>query len=88
MIQITSIDADADRWLRRSVRLYLEGEKNFQWISRAVCGSEKPAAMVLLTTFGRFSGTTRYRKLLKSLRDSAAGSAPGTVWVVHSSTTP
>ena len=76
---------DSDRWLRSSLRVYLEGEKNFHWISRVVHGSEKKTAMVLLTTFGRFNRTSRYRKLLKSLKNSAKTSPSPTVWVVHSS---
>jgi hypothetical protein len=87
MIQITPVEADAERWLRHSVRVYLEGEKNFHWISRVIRGSERSTAMLLLTTFGRFSRTARYRRLLNSLRDSAGDSAPNTVWVLHSSTT-
>lgn len=87
MAQFTPVDVDAERWLRHSVRVYLEGEENFQWISRVVRGSEKTAVMVLLTTFGRFNGTTRYRRLLKSLKDSVTNSPSTTVWVMQSSAT-
>jgi hypothetical protein len=87
MGQFTPVDVDSERWLRHSVRVYLEGEKNFPWISRVVRGSEKTAVIVLLTTFGRFNGTTRYRKLLKSLRDSVTNSPSQTAWVMHSSAT-
>jgi len=78
---VTPVEPGPERWLRNSVRVYLEGEKNFHWISRVVRGSEKDAALLLLTTFGRFGGTARYRRLLKSLR----GSVQPTVWVLHSS---
>ena len=84
MIHVTPAEVGAERWLRNSVRVYLEGEKNFHWISQVVRGSEKDAAIVLLTTFGRFSGTVRYRKLLKSLKGSVRDSAAPTVWVLHS----
>lgn len=84
MIHVTPVEVDAQRWLRHSVRVYLEGEKNFQWISRVVRGSEKPTAILLLTTFGRFNQTARYRKLLKSVKDSVNDSAPQTVWILHS----
>lgn len=87
MIRVTPVEVGAERWLRNSVRVYLEGEKNFPWISRVVHGSEKETAVLLLTTFGRFSGTARYRKLLKSLKDSVRDSNPPTVWVLHSSST-
>jgi len=87
MIDVTPVEGDAERWLRQSVRVYLEGENNFRWISRVVRGSEKPTAILLLTTFGRFSRTPRYRRLLKSMRDSARNSAPHTVWILHSSPT-
>jgi hypothetical protein len=86
MIQVTPADIDAERWLRYSVRVYLEGEKNFRWISQVVRGSEKATAIVLLTSFDRFSRTPRYRRLLKSVRDSVRTSVPDTVWMVHSST--
>jgi hypothetical protein len=86
MIQVTPVDVDAERWLRCSVRVYLEGEKNFRWISQVVRGSEKATAIVLLTSFDRFSRTARYRRLLKSVRESVRASAPTTVWMVHSST--
>jgi hypothetical protein len=87
MTPFTPVDAhvDAERWLRHSVRVYLEGEKNFPWISRVVRGSEKAAVIVLLTTFGRFNGTPRYSRLLKSLRDSVTNSPAHSVWVMHSS---
>lgn len=84
MIHVTPVEVDAERWLRNSVRVYLEGDKDFQWISRAVRGSEKATAIVLLTTFGRFSGTRRYRKLLQSLRESVRNTPGPTVWVLHS----
>jgi hypothetical protein len=87
MIHVTPVEVDAERWLRHSVRVYLEGEENFQWISGVVRGSEKATAIVLLTTFGRFSRTARYRKLLKSVRDSVTDSAPHAVWMLHSSAT-
>jgi len=87
MINVTPVGVDAERWLRHSLRVYLEGDKNFPWISRVVRGSEKETAIVLLTTFGRFSGTVRYRKLLKSLRNSVRNSAEPTVWVLHSPST-
>jgi hypothetical protein len=85
MIHVTPVEVSAERWLRNSVRVYLEGEKNLRWISRAVRGSERATAMLLLTTFDRFSGTTRYRKLLKSLRGSSRNPVVPTVWVMHSS---
>jgi hypothetical protein len=85
MSSFTPVDVDAERWLRHSVRVYLEGEKNFPWISRVVRGSEKAAVIVLLTTFGRFNGTARYRRLLKSLREAVTNSPAQTVWVMHSS---
>lgn len=85
MKDVTPAEMGADRWLRDSVRVYLEGEKNFHWISRVVRGSEKDAALLLLTTFGRFSATARYRKLLRSVKDSATSPATSTVWVLHSS---
>lgn len=84
MIHVTPVEVDAERWLRNSVRVYLEGEKDFHWISRVVHGSEKETAVVLLTTFGRFNGTARYRRLLKSLRDSMRNSAGPTAWILHS----
>jgi hypothetical protein len=90
MIHVTpspTVDIDAERWLRHSVRVYLEGDQNFQWISGVVRGSEKGTAILLLTTFGRFSRTARYRKLLKSVKDSVRDSAPHTVWMLHSSAT-
>jgi hypothetical protein len=87
MIHVMPVEVDAERWLRHSVRVYLEGDQNFQWISRVVHGSEKATAIVLLTTFGRFSRTPRYRKLLKSVRVSAGDSVPQTVWMLHSSAT-
>jgi len=87
MTHVTPVQVDEERWLRHSVRVYLEGEKNFQWISEAVRGSEKATAMVLLTTFGRFSQTARYRKLLESVRDSVRDTAPERVWILHSSQT-
>jgi hypothetical protein len=86
MIHVTPVEVGAERWLRNSVRVYLEGEKNLRWISRVVRGSEKATAMLLLTTFDRFSGTARYRKLLKRVRDSARNPAAPTVWVLHSTT--
>jgi hypothetical protein len=85
MIHVTPVEVGAERWLRNSVRVYLEGEKDLRWISSVVRGSEKATAMLLLTTFGRFSGTVRYRKLLKTLRDSVRNSTTPTVWVLHSS---
>lgn len=85
MTSFSSMDLDAERWLRHSVRVYLEGEKNFPWISRVVRGSEKTAVIVLLTTFGRFNGTTRYQRLLKSLKNSVTNSPARTPWVMHSS---
>jgi len=85
MTPFTPVDVDADRWLRHSVRVYLEGEKNFPWISRVVRGSEKTAVIVLLTTFGRFNGTARYQRLLKSLKNSVTNSPARTAWVMHSS---
>jgi hypothetical protein len=84
MNEVPPVDMGAERWLRSSVRVYLEGDKDFRWISRVVRGTEKDAAMLLLTTFGRFSGTTRYRKLLRSLRESVTKSAGPTVWVLPS----
>jgi hypothetical protein len=36
MIDFTPVEGDAERWLRQSVRVYLEGDNNFHWISR-VC---------------------------------------------------
>ena len=87
MANIAPAAIDSERWLRQSLRIYLEGEKNFPWISRVVHGSEKETAIVLLTTFGRFSGTTRYRKLLKSLKESVRHRAEPTVWVLHSPST-
>ena len=87
MTHVTPVQVDEERWLRHSVRVYLEGEKNFQWISEVVRGSEKATAMVLLTTFGRFSGTARYRTLLESVRDSVRDTAPERVWILHSSQT-
>jgi len=87
MIHITPVEVDAERWLRHSVRVYLEGDNNFQWISRVVRGSEKQTATLLLTTFGRFNRTSRYRKLLKSVKNSVRNSAPRTVWILHSSAT-
>jgi hypothetical protein len=87
MIHITPVEADAERWLRHSVRIYLEGDRNFPWISRVVRGSEKATATVLLTTFGRFSRTARYRKLLQSVKEPVKDSAACTVWIVHSSAT-
>ena len=85
MIHVTSVELGAERWLRNSVRVYLEGDKDLRWISGVVRGSEKATATLLLTTFGRFSGTARYRKLLKSLRDSVKDSVVPTVWLLHSS---
>jgi hypothetical protein len=85
MIDLSRVEVGAERWLRNSVRVYLEGEKNLRWISRAIRGSEKEAAMVILTTFGRFSGTPRYRKLLKSLTYSVKDSAKPTIWLMRSS---
>jgi hypothetical protein len=87
MINVTPVEGDAERWLRQSVRVYLEGDNNFHWISRVVRGSENPTAILLLTTFGRFNRTARYRRLLKSVRESARKSGPHTVWVLHSSPT-
>jgi len=87
MIHVTPVEVDAERWLRHSVRVYLEGDNNFQWISRVVRGSEKQTATLLLTTFGRFNRTSRYRKLLKSVKNSVRNSAPRTVWILHSSAT-
>lgn len=84
MIHVTPVEVDAERWLRHSVRVYLEGEQNFPWISRVVRGSEKATAILLLTTFGRFNRTSRYRKLLKSVRGSVNDAAPRTVWILQS----
>ena len=85
MIDRSAAEVGAERWLRNSVRVYLEGEKNIHWISRAIRGSEREAAMVLLTTFSRFNGTHRYRKLLRSLSYSVKDSAKSAVWLMHSS---
>jgi hypothetical protein len=67
MNQVKPIDPKT--WLRNSLRAYFEGEKDLHWISRAVRGSERATIILLLTTFGRYSGTDRYAELQWVLRD-------------------
>jgi hypothetical protein len=59
----------AQKWLRRSMLAYLQGEKELSWVSGVVRGSETQAALLLLTAFREYSATTRYLELQNYLRD-------------------
>ena len=76
MIHVRPVELSARKWLRNSIRAYLEGQKDKRWIDGIVRGSETEAATIMLTEFGRFSGTSRYRELQESLRTENVVSKP------------
>jgi hypothetical protein len=71
---VRPVEQAAQKWLRRSMLAYLQGEKELSWVSGVVRDSEKQAAILLLTEFHRYGATNRYLELqnyLRSYRPSA-----------------
>lgn len=78
MIRVKPIELSARKWLRNSIRAYLEGQKDKRWIDGIVRGSETEAATMMSTEFGRFSGTIRYRELQQALMTETPKQTPET----------
>lgn len=68
MIPMKPATAYARKYLHNCIQAYLEGHQTKNWIDAIVRGSEYEAATLLLTDFGRFSNTSRYRELQNTLR--------------------
>ena len=69
MKAIRSLEASTEKYLRKSIRAYFEGEPgcDLRWISRIVRSSPAHARSILETAFSQYAPTEKYRDLLGRL---------------------
>jgi hypothetical protein len=67
---VKPIAQSAEKWIRRSMLAYLEGERDLRWISGVVRGSEGQADHLLLAEFRKYAGMPRYLELQASLHEA------------------
>lgn len=54
-----SLQEAGDRWIKNSLRSYLEGEKNLKWIAGILKGMSKDDAQSLFNSLGRIGTDER-----------------------------
>lgn len=62
-----SLQEAGDRWVKNSLRSYLEGEKNIKWIAGILKGASKDEIQSLFDSLGHFGTAERKAEFLEWL---------------------